>query len=196
MDIAWVVLAGGQGSRMGGSDKGLIEIEENHPMIRNITEKLFLHSTEVYINTNSAFTEYEQYAPTFDDILKDRPGPLAGMHAAFHTLPHQWIGFVPCDVPGFPIEVLDKLELKAEENMVVSVSVLGRIQPVFCVMHRQIGEKIHRYLQLGERRVFKFLKQHTLTLVDLPADGFENINTPLDLNQYRAVQGIASISKN
>ncbi|MFA0708552.1 NTP transferase domain-containing protein, partial [Vibrio sp. 10N.222.48.A3] len=48
---SWVILAGGQASRMGGKDKGLVELNGS-PLIQYVINKLSQQDVSITINAN------------------------------------------------------------------------------------------------------------------------------------------------
>ncbi|NNE64454.1 MAG: NTP transferase domain-containing protein, partial [Gammaproteobacteria bacterium] len=59
-DITAVILAGGQGRRMGGQDKGLIEFN-GHPIIELLIEALIQQNIKIVINANRNQSTYQRY---------------------------------------------------------------------------------------------------------------------------------------
>lgn len=92
---SWVILAGGQASRMGGKDKGLIELN-NKPLIQHVIERLSPQTPIILINANRNQQAYAQFGQVFSDHFSDYPGPMGGIHAVWFTL--KPIGLVLCRV--------------------------------------------------------------------------------------------------
>lgn len=70
--IDWVILAGGQGSRMGGMDKGLVELNDK-PLIEYVIEALQSQTASITINANRSHDIYQQYAPVIADSFTEFP---------------------------------------------------------------------------------------------------------------------------
>lgn len=79
-DTSWVILAGGQASRMGGQDKGLIQLN-GQPLVQHVIDKLAPQTPTLLINANRNQSQYQQFAPVISDEFPDYPGPLGGIHA-------------------------------------------------------------------------------------------------------------------
>lgn len=77
---SWVILAGGQASRMGGKDKGLIELNQK-PLIEHVIERLSPQTPRILINANRNQDAYRAFGFVFSDQFKDFPGPMGGIHA-------------------------------------------------------------------------------------------------------------------
>ena len=81
-EITGVVLAGGRGRRMGGQDKGLVEVD-GQPLISRILEVFAPQVGQIIINANRNHLRYRSFGYTLvADDLEDYQGPLAGFAAA------------------------------------------------------------------------------------------------------------------
>lgn len=81
--ITGVVLAGGKARRMGGADKGLLELD-GKPLWRHVADTLALQVETVVVNANRHRDIYQQSGlKVIPDSLADFPGPLAGMLSVF-----------------------------------------------------------------------------------------------------------------
>ncbi|MGB9128090.1 MAG: molybdenum cofactor guanylyltransferase, partial [Thiobacillus sp.] len=97
--VAAVILAGGQGQRMGGADKGLIGYR-GRPLIEWALAALSPQVGEILISANRNFETYAAYGHrVLPDTLPDFPGPLAGVLAALEAVNVDWLLVVPCDTP-------------------------------------------------------------------------------------------------
>ena len=98
-DITAVILAGGQGRRMGGQDKGLIEFD-GKPLAAILVEKLSQQGVDIIINANRNHDQYQKLGfPVISDTLEDYQGPLAGFASAMAAVNSQFILTLPCDGP-------------------------------------------------------------------------------------------------
>ena len=78
-DITGIVLAGGQGRRMGGVDKGLQALR-GRPMIAAVLERLAPQVDEVLINANQNLEAYARFGyRVVTDEVGGFAGPLAGL---------------------------------------------------------------------------------------------------------------------
>ena len=72
--ICGLVLAGGQGRRMGGVDKGL-QLLQGRPLMQHVIERLRPQVDRVLINANQ---NLERYAEFGCPVVPDRVGGFAG----------------------------------------------------------------------------------------------------------------------
>jgi molybdopterin-guanine dinucleotide biosynthesis protein A len=80
-DVTGIVLAGGQGRRMGGVDKGWVELA-GMPMIAHVLRRLTPQVADILINANQNLERYRALGhPVFADTVGGFAGPLAGLHA-------------------------------------------------------------------------------------------------------------------
>ena len=82
IDYTLIILAGGQGQRMGGADKGLVEVD-GKPLVAHLLDNLLPRPTRIVISANRNADRYQAWA---DQVVADRRdgflGPLAGLEAA------------------------------------------------------------------------------------------------------------------
>ncbi len=72
-NTSWVILAGGQASRMGGNDKGLVELA-GRAMIEHVIDTLEPQTSSITINANRNQERYKTYGSVFGDHIQDYPG--------------------------------------------------------------------------------------------------------------------------
>ena len=79
--IAGVVLAGGLSRRMGGGDKGLIDLAGTS-MIGRVIDRIAPQVAHIAINANGPKERFAAFGlPVIADPIPDHPGPLAGVLA-------------------------------------------------------------------------------------------------------------------
>ncbi|KJG11719.1 molybdenum cofactor guanylyltransferase MobA [Photobacterium kishitanii] len=182
----WIILAGGQASRMGGNDKGLIELA-GQPFIQHVIDTLAPQTSHISINANRNQDIYRQYGDVFGDSIENYPGPLGGMHAALHHINNDWIGFVPCDCPQLPHDLVARMATACQPDTDIAVAHNGEhIQPVVTLLHRRILPKLEAFLANGDRKIILLYRQCNMITVDFSdqADAFINLNTPEELSQF------------
>jgi molybdopterin-guanine dinucleotide biosynthesis protein A len=190
VSVTGLVLAGGQGSRMGGQDKGLVELA-GRPMIEFVLEALRPQVDRVLISANRHLEHYAMYGhPVVPDESAGYQGPLAGLASALRHLETEFLLTVPCDAPlldpGFARRMLDTY-VAADADIVVA-SDGQRLQPVFMLLRGNVAERLHSYLGRGGRRVDEWFAQLRLAQADLSdvPECFANVNEPSDCERVEA----------
>jgi molybdopterin-guanine dinucleotide biosynthesis protein A len=179
--VTGVVLAGGLGRRMGGVDKGLVELR-GRPMAGWVLERLRPQVDELIINANQNAERYAAFGyPVFPDDIGDFAGPLAGLHAALSRARHPLVATAPCDSPFLPADFVERLHaaLDTAGAKLAVARTFDQPQPVFCLCRRDVLPHLGDFLAAGGRKID--LWYATLKIVEVrfddEADAFRNINT-------------------
>jgi molybdopterin-guanine dinucleotide biosynthesis protein A len=188
-DITGLILCGGRGTRMGGVDKGL-QNHQGQPLALHALLRLQLQVGQVMINANRNLAAYESMGvPVWPDALPDYPGPLAGLLAGLEHAETPYLVTVPCDTPGFPLDLVPRLaqalaQADADIAMVATrEDGVLQLQPVFCLLKTTLIESLVAFLQRGERRITAWTAQHPCVQVDFDDEAaFFNANTLADLH--------------
>src|SRR3982751_4442728 len=108
-NVTGVVLAGGQGSRMGGVDKGLQPFR-GKPMAAHVLERLAPQVDEILINANRNAEAYAQFGHrVIADEVAGFAGPLAGFERGLAHASGALVVTVPCDSPFLPVDLVARL---------------------------------------------------------------------------------------
>ncbi len=184
-----VILAGGEARRMGGQDKGLIEVN-GRAMVCYVANALRPHVMQLFISANRNQAQYAELtqAPIVSDqaglteFANRFEGPLAGMLAGLSVAHTDYVLFVPCDSPLISGELVQRLwQALQAESAEISVATDGkRLQPVFALIKRSLQPSLLQFLQRGDRKIDLWFAQHRMAQVDCSdhAEFFLNINTP------------------
>lgn len=192
-DVAVVILAGGQGRRMGGQDKGLLEFN-GKPLIEHILTNISAQCGAIYINANRNMDRYARYGvPVLSDELDDFQGPLAGFSAALANVPTPLVQTLPCDCPFLPNDLIRRmLEGLNANNADIAVAHDGdRLQPVYALIKTELKQNLDDFLARGDRKIDLWFAQTQMVTVDFSDSRqlFENLNSPED--QFRLQRGTA-----
>ena len=184
-DITAAVLAGGRARRMGGTDKGLIEIA-GRPMVAHTVGVLRPQSAEVVVNSNRNADAYRTITGcrVIADTVGGFAGPLAGMATALQASATRFVLTAPCDSPlvttGLGLRLHTALDRAGAE---IAVAHDGkRMQPVFALLARGVLPELLAFLESGGRKIDAwYATRHTVTADFSDAlDTFLNVNTPQD----------------
>ena len=184
-EITAVILAGGQGQRMGGQDKGWVSFN-GQPMICHVLNQVSSQVSCVLINANRSQKEYRSLGcEVIEDIEPGYHGPLMGMLTGLVSAKTDWILFVPCDIPLLPEDIVQKLAAAiVDQSADVAVVHDGeRLQPVISLMHRSLLPSLQEWLAAGKRKIDRWYMQHRMAVVrfDGSSDDFVNLNTVQDV---------------
>lgn len=183
-DITAVILAGGQGRRMGGQDKGLIDFN-GKPLIQHLIHQLQQQSVAIVINANRNQDQYQQYGyPVFADELDDFQGPLAGFASAMAAVNTRYILTLPCDGPFLASDYVQRFMNSHNQTQApICVADDGeRLQPVHALVDINLLPSLVDFLKSGDRKIDRWYAMHQFTQTDFTdcANMFRNINTPED----------------
>lgn len=175
------VLAGGRSRRMGGDDKGLIQLG-NRPMIEYALKTLATQTTRIMINANRNLERYREFGwPVVQDMVGDFSGPLAGMASVMEQASTPYVLMVPCDSPLLPHDLALRLyQGLVQAGAEIAVAHDGeRIQPVFVLLQRSLLPSMQHYLEDGGRKIDHWYATHRLINVDFSdnPEAFINVNT-------------------
>ena len=199
--ITAVILAGGRGSRMGGVDKGLQNLN-GMPLVLHTLMRLSPQVGGLMINANRNLSAYESFGV---DVWPDSTsmgefaGPLAGFVTAMERCETPYLLTVPCDTPLFPPDLVTRLSeamVRERADFAVAAAIeegLLRPQPVFCLMGTDMLESLLTFTRSGGRKIDAWTAQHTTVVVpfDLPTDdpnAFANANTLAELRHLEALK--------
>lgn len=181
--ITGVIMAGGQGSRMGGQDKGLLDFH-GRSLVAHVHEGLAPQVRTVVISANRNVGQYQTYGSVVQDATRGFHGPLAGFAAALQIATTPYILTVPCDAPNVPPQLAQRL-LDAMESSDAELAVAHdgfRLQPLYALIPQCLLEDLQAFLAQGGRGVQAWYARHRIAKVDFSdyASSFRNMNTPAD----------------
>jgi molybdopterin-guanine dinucleotide biosynthesis protein A len=182
--ITGIVLAGGQGRRMGGRDKGLVEFQ-GRPLIAWVLEALGPQVDTIVINANRNPERYAEFGyPVVADALDGYQGPLAGFASGMVHASTPLALTVPCDGPLLPQDLAGRLRTALEEaGAQIAVAHDGqRMQPVYALLRTDLLPSLQAFLSEGERKIDRWYLRHRTVTVDFSdrPETFANINSPED----------------
>lgn len=187
--ILGVILAGGQGMRMGGLNKGEVKLA-GHSLAEWAFMGLSPQVGQVVVNASSAFG---LEAPFVADKTPDIKGPLAGVLASLawgrENLKKPFaIVTVAIDTPFFPDDLVAKLGKTGDPTL---AAVEGEAQTTFGYWPAEIEEVLKVYTaEAPNPSIRGFAKKTNMALVNFKrSEEFFNINTPEDLAKAEKLAG-------
>lgn len=179
MKPAVIILAGGEGSRIGGA-KPLRRLAGRTLLDRAI-ERASDWSDEVV----AAVRDSAQVGGVGVPILIDPPGlegPLGGLASALR-LERRTVLTIPCDMPFLPDDLLERLAAALPGHAAAVAASGGHVHPVCGLWRTDALAQIRAYAATGRRSLVGFAEAIGYAAVEWPEDSFFNINSPENLAQ-------------
>lgn len=182
--ITGLILAGGQGQRMGGRDKGLVELA-GRPLIAHVLARFAPQVGPLLISANRNLDAYHALGGPYGarlvcDESPDYAGPLAGILAGLRQATTPWLAVVPCDSPFLPADLVARLAAAlADAGDIAVARAAGEAQPVFALLARKLTASLADFLAAGDRKIMRWYGLHAWREADFESDGaaFLNVNT-------------------
>jgi molybdopterin-guanine dinucleotide biosynthesis protein A len=188
--VAGLLLAGGEGRRMGGRDKGML-LWHGRPLAGWVFNALASAVQPVLISANRSLSGYQALAP--GQVYEDEPGlsgqgPLAGLLTgmkAARALGADAVLVSPCDTPEITPEVFACLLTTWARTPArpVIAECEGRVHPLHGVYPVAMIPLLEQQLVSGNRRVMVFAETTGAVRADCKnaARAFRNRNRPEDI---------------
>ena len=194
-ELGIVILAGGQGQRMNGLDKGWLDYH-GQPLIQQVIRQLRLQSNAlsdmpstvpIVISANrnlKAYAAFNLPVLTDDNLLNqgEHGGPLMGIQQALTSgLAKRWLSW-PVDAPHVPTDYVHKMAQNQAELAVAITS--DQYHYTQLLINSNQSAALKAYLNSGQRSIKGFLAQQTFQKVEFSGGSakFMNFNYPHQLN--------------
>ncbi len=193
--ITGVVLAGGRATRMGGANKALLPVGP-----RGASTPL----DRILAVFAGRFAGCVVVAPDPEPFL-GRPvtvagdvhqgcGPLGGLHAGLRAVRTPAAFVCGGDMPSLRGPLLDLMAARWREGRALVPVVAGRAEPLHAIYPVACAPRADAALREGVRMMTDFLarldvdwlREEDLADLEDAAGSFENLNTPGDLERWRA----------
>lgn len=184
-----VILAGGQATRMGGGDKGLLALG-NSTILQHVIDRLEPQVAGLALNANGDPYRFTLNLPIIQDSIQGFAGPLSGVLAGLDwaaTKGATHIVTAAADTPFLPCDLVPQLLLHAQNGLCLAASPSGR-QPTFGLWPVALRDDLRTALNDGLRKVVQWTQKHGAGTAEFPDDAaFFNVNTPDDLITAKAM---------
>lgn len=185
------VLSGGQGSRMGGLDKGLLAWQ-GFALAWHVASRLEPQVGQLQVNANRHHSQYAAWPWSVRPDDADLPqafGPLAGMLTGLRHCQAEWLLTVPCDTPRIPADLAVRLLAQAQVTgadiavpLTQSEGDAHRHHWTCALIRRQLLPTLEAAVARGDARVRDWITHQHWTGVSFEGtDAFQNFNQPGDL---------------
>ncbi|MGJ8618355.1 MAG: molybdenum cofactor guanylyltransferase MobA [Sulfitobacter sp.] len=189
-----VILAGGQATRMGGGDKGLLPLRGG-TLLSSVIDRLEPQVAGLALNANGDPARFAKFdLPVLGDSIDGFVGPLAGVLAGLDWAAEKGASTIvtaAADTPFFPCDLVPQL-LLASEGMTHPLVLAATPDikrgtarhPTFGLWPVALRDDLRAALQGGLRKVVLWTDQHGGRTAMFPDEAaFFNVNTPVDLTR-------------
>ena len=188
--LSGLILAGGEGRRMAGRDKGLIYLAQK-PLVEYTIECMIPLVDDLSISCNRNRELYQDYQlACISDGLESYQGPMAGLAAGLRHAKHDWLLVMPCDTPLMTTKIMAQLleYLKAEKISDSWQAILFShqgLQPLHGLYHKSMLPIFEQCLRENKNALQRLLRSMKSIHIHEALDSefsFNNANDPEELN--------------
>jgi molybdenum cofactor guanylyltransferase len=203
--ITGCLLAGGEGRRMQGRDKGLIPYQ-GQPLGEWVLQALAPQTDVLAVSANRNLSDYQAMlarqpqspivaqAPLAvwpdDPDLPPASGPLAGILTALRHCQTEWLLVAPCDIPHLPADLVERLMAEASRVQAdIAVPLTHEadgathLHWACALVHKRVCPETEALFVTGERKVGNWVRSQRWVGVSFAhALAFTNMNTPETLH--------------
>jgi molybdopterin-guanine dinucleotide biosynthesis protein A len=177
MKPAVVILAGGEGSRIGGGKP--LRLLKDRSLLDRAIRRALSWSEEVTIAARSRGQVGDPGLP----VLLDPPGlegPLGGLASALR-LDRQAVLTIPCDMPFLPDDLPARLAEALGGRGVALAASGGHVHPVCGLWRADALAQVPAYAESGRRSLIGFAESIGYATVEWAGEPFFNVNSREDL---------------
>jgi len=186
--VSCIILAGGEGKRAGGLDKGLLHYEnqkgKNRLLIEHVIDAVKDQVDDIVISANRNIESYKQYSPNvICDSAEDYQGPLAGIAACIKHCRHELVLVVACDMPNLPTDLVTRLT-NGLQNSSISIAIAGNHHQLALIIKGNMHDSLQQRLKDKQLKLIQWVESlpfNTVGFDDIP-DAFVNLNHLADTN--------------
>ncbi|TVQ36008.1 MAG: molybdenum cofactor guanylyltransferase MobA [Geminicoccaceae bacterium] len=187
-----LLLAGGQGRRMGGVDKAFLSLA-GRPLLAHVVDRAAPQCAALLLNAAGDPKRFEAFGlPQVADPIPGFAGPLAGVLAGLtwleaHRPDLDWLVSFPTDTPFVPSDLVARLHQAraAAGTPLAWAESSGRPHPVCALWPKALRPALaHAVLQNQVREVTAWAMNQGVaraTYPTTPHDPFLNLNRPDDI---------------
>lgn len=190
--LTGLVLAGGEGRRMGGRDKGL-EPFAGLPLVAHVMQRFEGQVNELLINANRNLDGYALLgARVISDAEEGFKGPLMGIYSGLRAASTPWLLVAPCDSPALPRNLVARMVAGIGEHDIGVAYDGERLHPVVALIRTSLANDLADALAQGERKIDRWYARHSWCRVDMSdcPEAFANLNT--EEEKHRLEQTLAA----
>ncbi|HAS89240.1 MAG TPA: hypothetical protein DCS48_08030 [Desulfovibrio sp.] len=192
-NISAAILAGGEGRRMGKTDKSCLELS-GEKLVSRIIRSLEGLFAETFIITRTPENHPDLDVRLAGDLFESRSS-LTGIHSALYHSCTDHVFITACDSPFLNRELISELSsrLTPEDDVVIPRHPDGFYEPLCAIYSKRCLPFIEENLKKNIFQIIRFFPHVQVKTVntallakkDQTLETFININTPDELNRIR-----------
>jgi len=185
--IVGLILAGGEGRRMGGAKA--MRLLAGAPLIEYVAHAF--GDVQAMAVVGDAEAAGALSAGLLHDPSDVARGPLAGILAGLEwarDMGADWLAVAPCDAPMLPNDLVTRLHNAARNGVAACAQTPSGFEPLISIWRSDVAHMLRAALADGAHPpVHTFMRGLNAGCVTLSADEVMNINTPDDLQRAEAL---------
>lgn len=195
MEVAGVILAGGQSRRFRSQPKPLVKLG-GVTLVEHVIERLYPQVGVIALSVerrNPLFNTFD--LEQIEDPEPGSNGPLPALLASLRWLKangkFEWLQLAPCDTPFLPKDLVGRLALHvgAQAASACIPRFRGNLHGACGLWNVSLLDTVEQAVADGLQGFKQYLELHPVAVLDWPepyagaADPFFNVNTPEQLAQ-------------
>jgi len=186
-NITGLILAGGEGRRVEGRDKGLLKYKGTSLIERQIAW-LEPQVKSLLISANRNIEQYKKFEHlVLCDNTKHFEGPLRGVLRGLESCSTEFLFVQTVDVPHLPVNLVELLidKMKSQKKKSLSCYYLKSNQRehyLSMLISKKCLHSLKDYLESGHRKVIDYHREIGSIALDLGVSelAFRNLNSSID----------------
>ncbi len=197
--VSGLILAGGEGRRMSGRDKGLITLADK-PLVEYAIDCLTTLVDDLSISCNRNQELYADYHLTClsDSAVTSNnhfAGPMAGLATGLKHAKHDWLLVMPCDTPLMTTEIMAQLfaeivneSVDAEKKTQAVIFSYQGLQPLHGLYHKSMLPIFEQCLAENKNALQRLLRSmESIKVLDAQECEF-NFNNANDAEELSIIE--------
>lgn len=191
--VTIAILAGGQSRRM-GTDKSFVPLD-GKPLIQHVIDRASQLEIPLILIANDVERYQQLGLPVYSDVIPGA-GSLGGLYTALSHSSTAFTLCLACDMPQVNPALLHHLITLKDSYDVVVPRVDGVAQSLHAIYHQRCLPIMHEHIQQGKLKISRvidvlntrFVDDAELRLIDPDSTSFMNLNTQVDLEQFKRIK--------
>lgn len=190
--VSGLILAGGEGRRMAGKDKGLVQLA-SRPLVEYALDCLTPLVDDLAISCNRNRELYASYQlPCLSDQGEQGhfAGPMAGLAAGLNQAQHDWLLVMPCDTPLMSTELMAQLIAGIDASCQAIIFSHQGLQPLHGLYHKSMLPIFEQALAENKNALQRLLRGLNAVKVINAEQAGNHFNNANDGQELAIIEGI------